>query len=171
MSVLAVVTVNRKLWQGFSERSLPTGAWDADGGVTGDASGGNRQLDVVFAPLGVATGLAWSIERLTVQDLRDATTTGQLFSAGFDLLQNVSFNLQQSAGGSYSAIPMQDLSMLPIFLGVPAGLPSGAATVSIQMDNSNGNLANVRLEGYMWDQRTVSTPGGYQRPRGSPWGS
>lgn len=169
MSVSAAGNIGRKLWQGFPQRNLPIGAWETDQGVTGNASGGSRTIVWTFAQQNEANAIAWSIEQIAVQDLRDANTTFQLFTSGFDLLTHVSVNLRASASGSFATVPLEDMDGLPIFLGVPNKAQGvGAATLYLQLDNSNGALCNARLQGYIWGPRTTSAAGGYLRPRG-PW--
>lgn len=169
MTVLGSGFAISKDWEGFREAQFPIGAWEADVSVTGDASGGARQISITFRQTGQApSALAYSLEDISLQDLDDNTKNVQVFSSGFKLIKQLLFNVGASAGGTFASVNQLNTRGLPLFLGRVEGVVGAALT--IQTSNVDLALFNVRAEGYTWSQRSILTPGGYQRPLTNPWG-
>lgn len=170
MTIVASGSPINKGWEGYDNPSLPIGAWEFDLGVTGDASGGVREVDIVFKESGAPlSALAYSIEHLSLQDLDNTTQNVSLFTSGFVLLKQLLLSVGTFSPGNFASSNQLIARGIPLFLGQIQPVAGGGAIVHIQINNDDLELFNVRAEGYTWSQRSILARGGYQKPLTSPW--
>jgi len=168
VSVQDSFDILQKPWQGWwrdANKAFPIGAWQVEGTIVGDGTGGERQFNVFFRPL--ATGfqaLAYSIERMSLSDSDNSSKAASFLTAGFDLNTAVAFRLETAP--SFSAGRRDNLGRY--FLGV-ASAAVGTVLLALEVPNADGATVTLRMEGYVWGQRSIIAEGGYQVPTTSPW--
>lgn len=169
MSVVAQNDVTRHKWQGFVDRRFPIGAWHATDDVVGDASGGQRTIDLFLQQSTAPTGLTYSVERLMVTDSDNNSKSGLVVSGGFLVGNSIGFRMEAT---DTLASLRADL-WRRMFLGVTLAnvATGGLASLSFVVDNVDLAILIVTAEGYIWDQRSSQADGGYQVPLTSPWSS
>lgn len=173
MTITAEGIVQIYEFAGYQDPSLPIGAWAGVRGVTGDASGGSRILDLVFA---AATqpraSTMFSLEQLSVFDeeetekgcLIQTINLGIIGDIAFDQIFNVLMRTGPTTGQS-SAGSGADGANLPLFLGRQQGRSVGTF-LRASVINSLNNDFIFNAQGYMWGARSINAPGGPRRPIG-----
>lgn len=166
-------------WRAFENPAFPEGAWICALSIAENASG-----DPVTAAIDFQTDTAalssrmWSLEQLAVQKLNSLgginlmiqpqnMETYQRAQLPFTGWRAEFTNLPVSPGGR--ALDGLTANILPIFFGAPriAGVNAGFTVVA---DNDLTNRLNVVAFGYFWGPGARTSPGGPQRPLGTPWG-
>lgn len=176
MSVTAEVNIRNRPWRGYDDPGLPIGMWYAWVNVTGDVSGGDRILRVLFetesSPL---TGRHYSIEQLEYHDEEDQSRNIAMFLLGCSqfidgALQNRQYNVNIASNENEdAALPSAGGLPRPIFLGERDQVDA-AMTAQFHNVNVDGKACFVRIEGYVWSGRSVQAPGGLRRPVDSLYG-
>lgn len=176
MSISAEVHIRNRPWRGYDDPGLPSGMWYAWVGVTGDSSGGDRIARILFeteaTPL---TGRHYSIEQLESHDERDTSITVAMFLIGCSQFIDGSLANRQytvalvSNENEDAALQTGQMLPRPIFLGQRDQVDA-AMTAQFHNANSDGNTFFVRLEGYIWEARSIQAPGGLRRPADSLYG-
>ena len=176
MSVTAEVNIRNRPWRGYDDPSLPSGMYFAWANIAGDVSGGDRIIRVLYeteaAPV---TGRHYNIEQLEVFDEIDADAVVGMFLLGCsqfinNALQNRQYAISLLAHENEdTAIPTSGVLSRPIFLGQRDDAAAGM-TAQFHAVNSDAKSLFVRVEGYVWEARSVQAPGGLQRPVNSLYG-
>lgn len=170
MSVTEEVRIRNRPWRGYDDPGLPVGMWYAWVGVTGDASGGDRILRFEFeeeaSPL---TGRHYNIEQLETHQETAFTRTAAMFLLGCSqfidgALQNRQYSLLIAANDNGdSALASGSMLPRPIFLGQRDD-DAAAMAVQLHLANDDGSAFFARIEGYVWEARSVQAAGGLRRP-------
>lgn len=176
MSVTAEVRLRNRPWRGYDDPGLPVGMWFAWVGVTGDVSGGDRILRVLFEEESTpVTGRHYNIEQLEAHDEEDASSSVAMFLLGCSqfidgALQNRQYSVSLTINENEdAAIQVNRMITGPIFLGQRDDVDAGM-TAQFHAANIDGKAFFVRMEGYVWEARSVQAPGGLRRPVDSLYG-
>lgn len=172
MSVEADIDVVRLPYNGWVEPALPVGQWQAQGQLSGDASGGFSVINVIFARVQAAPNeQLYNIEQMNVRNNGTTTDRG---------IMNV-INMWAVDGGSTTfGIPLiaadtsGGLQLDVSGLNLPIWLSSQQDNVSqaeceFVFDNVNGIVNRITMQGYVWNPRSILAEGGPQRPLGALW--
>lgn len=169
MSVTTTALAIRQPWQGFMRAELPIGSWRSKLELTGDGSGGVRQLTIIFrGAVETRSALAYSMERMSCQDTDNLAKNVQGETAGFDL--ETQFLARVEQGVTIAALRDGTNEITRHFLGV-AERAAASVVLIIQTPNVTGEVFTVEAEGYIWSQRSINAEGGYQVPVTTPWGN
>jgi len=151
---------------GGGESPFPTQFWIGSGVVTGDASAGFRQINMVFNESGTMS-LMVSVEQLSVTDNDQNGRTVEILASGFDNEITASVRKRwtfTTLNSDTEAAGRIDL-WRPIFLG--SGRLNTVPILIVRLANINGEDFGVVAEGYLWDAHAATIPGG---PRKFPNG-
>jgi len=166
-------------FNGPDDPSLPSGIWNADIEVTGDASGGIMAVDVILANSGELIDSFFSLEQVGLQLDQDAGVNNSFFVANQDNLRSPgtpissTFAQQMFTGaGDGRSGPRGGADYLPYFIGKPPAAVAGAQ-MFLRWQATNTDLVAWRghVWGYVWGPRAISTPTGPRRPFSSPFGT
>jgi len=154
---------------GYDDPRLPRAFWVGVGSVEGDASGGQRTVQLNFkeAAPGLVTE-AYSLEQLTVVSLETTNRALEVQTGNMDFIPGLPSDaiwlarLTLEAGETQSIMQQGDLK-LPAFLGQPR-LQTAAAFLLFNAPNVNLVTLIVHAQGYKWDGGALLHPGGPQRP-------
>jgi len=164
MSVALIVKVRRRSWNGYREQAFPTGYWIGAGRVEGDGTGGTALFVAVFNPGSAQKVNQWySLEQLTMFDFENAPRAISVEANNFDddILGIKAWMVNSFSAGANAAIALQD-SRAGIFLG---NQRASGTQLDIRLTKSNAAFNwDVIMEGYIWGPRSLSAPGGFQRP-------
>lgn len=173
MTITKVVDIGYRPYGAYADPSLPAGIWIGGGVVTGDASGGDRQIRILFA---LATQLrvthAFSLEQVTM-DLTDNSAQGVEFRCSnldkdvSDVTgRNLRFIMSTSgAAAGDSFMSLREMAGLPFFLGRQSG-SNIETSMTLILPNSLNEEFSATCQGYYWSQRSISVPSGPRRPTG-----
>ena len=171
MSVIARV-VRRLVPFGPGEpavRNWPIGIWTVNMQAVGDGTGGTRTAGVVFtlASSPRIDGLVYNLEQLSLADADNVTKVASVFSVNLGILPSgdtveFAISLVATTGADASA-GVSNLAGLPLLLGHQLVLGVDAELV-VQATNVVGEGLRVKAQGYVWDTRALSAPGGPRRP-------
>lgn len=175
MTVSGTFRVDIRPYSGYDDPGLPIGAWIAQGGIAGDASGGQVIMDFLFkqGDDNLVTEL-YSLDQISV-DTTSATTieivmeTLNMDSLAFNRLASTqkwimqARNVGSTLGGN--VVPLDEIQALPIWLGSP-NATEGDSGLRYRFLNIDLILFAVLLQGYIWGPRSVLAEGGPRRPVG-----
>lgn len=179
MVVVGEFRVDVRPYSGYEDPSLPIGAWVAQGGIAGDASGGDLFMIFSFARDDDAqvTEL-YNLEQVAI----DTTKATGSEAALMDVLNmdQLAFNrpltdaryailLADTISGFGVALLEGGFAPLPIWLGAPSRV-EGDKGLRFQFDNVDLQLYSIIIQGYIWGPRSVLAPGGPRRPVGGLFG-
>lgn len=165
MSVSETQPALRRADRGFLNPSYPQGVWAGAATLTGDGSGGSRTVTFNLQDASEAfSALAFSVERVSLNDTDDNSKQCGITTGGFLLLHRQNVGL--SAGGLGAARIQGNDMPVRMFLGRTI---AGVSTLMFEVANANGGVFNVRVEGYWWSVRSINAEGGYRLPADSPW--
>ncbi len=174
MSVFVEQAVLRRPYGAYADPALPVGIWVVRAEVTGDATGGQAIITVLF---GLSTQLrteeAFSVEQISTatdgaggRNVMLLTNNMDRDLAGVGLsnaAQRWSFNQRNLTVGGSAISGLESLGFRGIFLGRQHEANT-ATGFSVIWDNFNGFTNSLRAQGYVWGPRSVSIPSGPQRP-------
>ena len=174
--------MRRRIWRGYDDPGLPSGMWYGWVQGTGDVSGGSIILDVTLEPAEAGpvvpglSGVHYSLENIVVQSTFNSTTNGILRLINLTPPEAGALYTKQYTVG-YSANEPGDAAMLigtqllqrPLFLG-SRQLVSTVAALRFEVDNTDAEVIVFWAEGYLWEARSISAPGGLRRPVDSLYG-
>jgi len=169
MAVITVVDIITRPFSGYEELRFPSGFWRGNGFSTGNGTGGDHSIQMDFNK---ATALMnsqfYSLENLMIAIPTTADQEVDLLIANFDRVAGVSqrdYTIQLVANErDVAAPPAQAVEGLRgMFLGKQTD-PNSAQSLSLTVDNIDGQIITAILEGYVWGIRSNSQPGGPQRP-------
>lgn len=164
MSVTVNLTVQRRMWGGLSS-PFPSGVWISAGAVTGDATGGVRQLSMLFNEQPSWSELISLEQYSTFDDEQTNQRDVLIHAAGFD--NEIPNGIRQrwvipmfQAANEQSISPSE---LHGLFLGGQA-IPTVSTSLLWEINNSDGNVFEVVAQGYIWTAEARSIPGGPQIP-------
>jgi len=173
MTVVGSFAYSVRPYSGYSEPGLPIASYIAQGGLVGDASGGN----VVFTFEYMTEQEEKITELFNLEQYEvDTDGTAQTFMIETVNMDTLSRNRaaskrkwanSTSTHDSDSALnPIEDL-VRPVWLGSP-NLDARAGTAGLRFTfiNSNLRLFAVTIQGYIWSARSILAEGGPRRPVG-----
>jgi len=176
MAVQVNFRIDQLPWAGYEEPGLPTGAWIAQGTVTGQSVVGSMVIGILIQiasdPL---SSRLYNIEQLMLSKTESLqeTVNGRVNNMGH-LVQDRPLARRQfsipmlTAGNSFTS---SDPTLIrPIFLGAPSGANLECG-VDFRIDDNPGVIFDVTVQGYIWEPRSLLAPGGLRRPVGSIYGS
>lgn len=175
MAIELEVPVRHREYRGYDEKQYPLGTWFAEGDLTGDASGDPMTIKVLFQDsLQALTSLSYSLEQMWV---RRSDTTARVTGVSIINLGSFAFtrqftltNTPSSGGGTVNAMGIDQPTQLPIFLG---RIFEQAVDASLEWAAPNSGVSvsmRFQVEGYYWGARSITAPGGPQRPPGGMYG-
>ena len=156
-------------FNGFADPALPNGMWDGVLSLTGDASGDELSMSLIFAETAAAQNERfYNIEWLSWRHNINTALNGILNVINFQQSASRTFGLQiiaSSANTGGAAANINALS-LPIWLGAQ---DNGATNARIEMASENNLNDSQRLiaGGYWWGPEAILADGGPQRPQTS----
>lgn len=175
MSVIAQGAIKQRLWRGYDDPGLPIGSYIGWLAATGDASGGDVFMQLVFEPEAQnLTGRYFNLEAIEA-NTSGAAADAELLLLGWSPLVEAAFTNRSwvlkldfhESGGS--ALALTDQLKRPIFLGQTTLAASGSS-IQIVLDNDNTQTYLLWVEGYIWDARSNQAPGGVRRPTDALYG-
>lgn len=178
MAVSGEFRVDVRPYSGYEDPSLPIAAWIAQGGLAGDASGGNILFDFIFQSTdGPQISELFNLKQISTDVSSSAANRDwTMVTVGMDALapnrqaSPQSFQSFMSAGSPGTAsTELQPGSILPIWLGAP-NRDEGIGGLRFTTNNVNLLLYAITIQGYMWGPRSVLAQGGPRRPVGGLFG-
>ena len=170
MSIISSVTAIRRQERGWDDPGYPIAIWTVVGSVLGDASGGQKRIQVNLASPGTPVGLAYSIETIDVESSETDDLHILIEAVNFDATQalgvsrHIDLTSSAATGVTIATVGIAAGLQRPWFLGVAVD-PTVSAAVTLQTQNGDGDTVLAALAGYLWDPRSVlQAPGGYRRP-------
>lgn len=181
MAVSVTAAVQRAGWGGL-ESPYPVGMWFVEVGilVSGDGSGGNHDLFILFNPAGGALdSKLYNLEQMNATNFIAAAASLQLQVAaqGMGLLaptlqdslaQTWVVNTRVPEVTDLAATAFSDILQRATFLGRQVDT-SSASQIRIRTVNVNAQTLVVNALGYIWDSKAMSLPGGPRRPPDPLW--
>lgn len=169
MTIIEVGDIEFQANSGYDDPSLPIRIWRSSVEVTGDASGGNRIVQINLKAAGVPPGNVFSLEQLAAQDTDgDDLLDIRMSTAGFEVwapfLQSRDWAIPMALASLSTTLWVRMEHASPhLFIG--RGADAGtAAALSFQKSNALAEEFEVHVSGYMWSPRSISTGGGFRRP-------
>lgn len=170
MSIVAEQEVQVREFSGWTDPQFPSGYWSSAGVGIGDASGGLMTIQINFSrATDQRNSQFYSLEQLFCWIQASSTQQGELILANFDLGRGASTNRIMNA--SFVSSPTGNSSFRSDLMRLPNGLFLGrqadaltSTSLSLVLVNVTGIVTQLRVEGYIWDARSVAVPGGPQRP-------
>jgi len=176
VSVSVQQQIKQRLWRGYDDPGFPIGSYIGWMNGTGDVSGGDIFLQLIFEPEAQnVTGRYFNIEAIEVFVEEETSLDIGLTILGFSPLFDGAFTNRQitvplnNHTFGAAAINTGNLLARPIFLGSKE-LAQSASIVQAVTNNSDGRILNFWLEGYIWDARSTQAPGGVRRPPDALYG-
>lgn len=171
MAIAAQIVVESRRYSGWADPRYPIGHWQAALAATGDLSGGELAIDLVFqgALTAALNSQMYSVERFAIRIGDETDRTVRI--AGINMggptnrafFQSYSILLVGETGSTRSQIRGDQFSMLPWFLGAQRQAGT-TASLSCVVPNVNTVVVTFEAEGYRWNPRSVLIDGGPQRP-------
>jgi len=171
VAIIGQIVVESRRYSGWIDPRYPIGYWQAALTVTGDASGGDLGIDLVFQgaiPPALNSQL-YSVERFAISSDESADRVVKVSAVGMAGPANQGFRQSYAilvptltAQGQGRARGDQ-FTMLPWFLGSQR-TPGVTASFSLVSRNVNTVAVDFEAEGYRWSARSVLVDGGPQRP-------
>lgn len=174
MSVSNLQDVEYRHWGAYTDPRMPVGLWTGRGLILGDASGGERQVLLVFNPAtAVVLALYFSLEQISIQDSDNVTKTCRLVSEALDPIRGgsnpvrIGIDLVATAGGVEAVTSENGMrAVRGVFLGRQSAVAQTTG-LSFLADNVDGATLTFAAQGYVWGARSGSAPeGGLRRPVG-----
>jgi len=176
VAIIEVVTAVQRPERGWDDPGYPIATWIAAGAVTGNATGGDRVIQVNLRTIGTQPGLAFSLETLTILDTEGTAKNLSLLISNFEpslvpsgISKVVLFPLvlaQHTTNVGY--VPTRP--GLGLFMGV-AVVVAVTTALSFRLLNADTEVLQVSCAGYTWGPRSVvQAPGGYRRPADGMFG-
>ncbi len=177
MAIVGQVLVESRRYSGWIDPRYPIGYWMGRLAVTGNASGGNLGVDLLFQTAfpAVLNSQMYSVERFSITSTEaadrivqiDAVNMGGPLSSGFTHQYAILIRSVGNVVDTGAALP-QSQNLVPWFLG-SQGIASTAASLSLLTTNLDGETFTLEAEGYRWSARSVLVDGGPQRPPTGPY--
>ncbi len=174
MTVFTAFRYDVRPYTAYSEPGLPIASYIAQGGIVGDASGGNAIIEFTF--MGEQEELITELFNVEQYEVDTNAAGAQTFIIETINMDTLSRNRPASkrkwhgatspASGN-SALDVADSLMRPIWLGSP-NLDARAGTAGYRFTFANVDLRlyAATIQGYIWGSRSVLAEGGPRRPVG-----
>jgi len=172
VAIVVQTIVEGRRFSGWLDPRYPIGFWQGAASLTGDASGGNLGIDLLFQQANGPERLnsqMYSVERFSISSRANADAQVQLRALNMGGPSNQGFRHDYAATieafgtPSDSAVVASMMAILPWFLGSQR-LAGTTASLSIITDNVDGITWDFEAEGYRWSPRSILVDGGPQRP-------
>ena len=173
------ILVESRRYSGWMDPRYPIGYWMGRLEVTGNASGGELGIDLLFQTAfpAVRNSQLYSVERFAVTSTEatdriariDVVNMGGPGNAGFRHRYAVLIRSIGNVPNAGAGIPEQQ-ALCPWFLG-SQGIGGTSASLSFLTTNLDGETFSLEAEGYRWSSRSVLIDGGPQRPPTGPYRS
>jgi len=173
---MSIIVISRPVTRPFGGMggAYPIGTWFSNAVVTGDASGGTREMQVDFRRGTLPpNGLAWSIEALTVQDNQLSSKTGFVLLSNADRdptnqqIRRFGAVISLEVGGgstrAFLSPADQEFFRKGWYLG-RQGLSTVSFSISVIFANVLNAVNAMTIEGYVWDATAQALLGGPRRP-------
>jgi len=174
MAVVQSFRVDIRPYAGYSDPGLPMGAWIAQAGIVGDASGGGMFISFLFQQ-GDDNQVSelFSLDQISIDTSRANDADVILQTIAMDSLAinrpastqvwriNLT-NVGATLGGN--SINFRDFA-LPIWLGSPNRV-EGDGGLRLILTNVDLVFYAATLQGYFWGPRAILAEGGPRRPVG-----
>ncbi len=177
MAIVGQIAIESRRYSGWTDPRYPIGYWFAALSLTGDASGGNHAIDLLFQPSDPPrlNSQMYSVERFGVTVSSATDKIHQIAAVNMSGPSNLGFQHEYSVtivgqnGLTKAGVNPASLQLLPWFLGSQrtAGI---SASLSLISQNLDGVIVIFEAEGYRWGARSVLVDGGPQRPPTGPYG-
>ena len=172
MTVSVTDIITPRPWRGYDDPGLPSGAYIQQQVAIGDLSGGSQQCIFVFKPINLsATGRYYNIEQLDAHKGLSATANGFIFTTNFDQegqlgigVRQWRFELQSTSLTSAAIHYQQGAPPMPLFLGQSTRSQFNQTSITIGTPNVDGEAFTVTIQGFVWEPRSIQSPGGLRRP-------
>ena len=174
MTVVGAFSYDVRPYAGYQDPGLPIASYIAQGGLAGDASGGN----VIFTFTFMGEQEEKITELFNLEQFEADTDAAVTESFIIETVNMDSLSRNRSASkrkwkgntathGSDSAIRVLDLIQRPWWLGSP-NLDARAGTAGLRFNfvNTDLRLYAVTIQGYIWGSRSILAEGGPRRPVG-----
>lgn len=165
MAIVNVTDIEYRKFSGFVDTRYPTGYWEGQGTVTGDASGGDMTAQIDFSKAaGLRDSQYYSLEEFMAFPSTAGGGVMSILVTNFGLgTRRYSATLVAGQGG-VSAFTWGDIAgIYGLFLGQQR-VVNTATGLSFTLDNVDGTVVTVLIGGYVWSARSTSVAGGPQRP-------
>jgi len=172
VSIIEVVTAGYRPYASYDDPTLPVGQWVGGGTVTGNSSGGFEMVQIDFSKnTQLRSSQTYSLEGVSIY----CTATAQVsmgvaaFNLDPDMVRAAGLSrafamlLEATPADASIRLSGSGASILPVFLGRQNN-PNISTGISFALVNVNSEQLRVTAEGYVWGARSVSMPGGPQRP-------
>ena len=174
MTVVGSFSYDIRPYTGHAVPGLPIASYIAQGGLAGDASGGNVIFTFVFmGEQEEKITELFNIEQVEVDTDAAAVETFIIETVNMDTLsRNRSASKRKWHGstaihGSDSALRLHQTLTHPLWLGSPnLDARAGTAGIRFSFTNTDLRLYAVTIQGYIWGSRSILATGGPQRPVG-----
>jgi len=180
MSVSIFFRVDTRPYSAYRDPSLPIAAYIAQGGVAGNASGGEVLMAFRFqgAETDARVSQMYNLEQLSIDTTDGTGRAVRIDTINMDALapaRQASPQMWQTTlvafPGSLGSGLVLPATQLPIWLGAPAVDPaSGDGAIRFTFANVDLILYAITIQGYIWSPRSVLAEGGPQRPVRSLFG-
>lgn len=177
MAIAAQIEVESRRYSGWIDPRYPIGYWQAALDLTGDATGGNLGIDLLFqsALNPRLNSQMYSVERFSIRSSDTTSRIMRISAVNMSGPANLGFSHEYSVfidnitGIAASAVRAESTTIVPWFLGSQriAGI---SASVSLLAQNIDLVSFRLEAEGYRWSPRSVLVDGGPQRPPTGPYG-
>jgi len=176
MAVSTEVDVRYQRFSGYVDKRYPEGMWYASTNLTGDGTGGNSSITLVFTPAAEAAlnTRMYSIESLHAASNDNAGEVGRLSAQNLGgrnldqaLVHQTLINLDNDITGA-TLNPSDLVYWKGVFLGSQRAV-STLTGLTLIVANTNSRNHVLQAQGYWWGQRSVLADGGPQRPPTGLW--
>lgn len=178
MSVNTNVSLQTRMWRGYTDPGLPVGGYVANGTVVGDATGGNEQLTFIFKESGEpSSGRFYSIEQMDGHITNAVQTNVAMEANNFDRLGPFLIasrvwrvELHITGNGQAAIHYQQGMPPMPLFLGQISRLAGPVSRFIVEVDNVLAEVFVWTIQGYIWEPRSILVEGGLRRPLDALYG-
>jgi len=178
VSVTNTAVIERLPWSMELGPGLPTGIWRGEIGVAGDASGGDRSVELIFQL--TADALSARIYHLGQLTIRASVETADsqfhlscsMGWARANFGANPSFNSLRCVGTLVEDPVLGESQLSPAdmaafqkgqLLGAPFN-PATQAQIQLFVPNVDGSTLTLTAMGYVWDQVAINSNSGIRFP-------
>lgn len=153
-------------FSGYEDPRYPSGMYEVEGAMIGDATGGNM---VLLFDYSLATSpfnsQFYSLEDIRITTFQAVDALAELAVVNFDSSVTTRYTMELVANESgFASLRLNDaLAVIGLFLGRQSSR-SANMSLSITLDNDDTILTRAFIAGYLWSARSVAVPGGPQRP-------
>lgn len=165
MSVIAQLAIQQFFFPGYEDPSLPSGIWKGSQIVTGDASGGFMEVDLLMSPIGPLNTRFYSIDQFSAFQTGATAIAAHFIIINLGQLTDRRYDLPLVLSGDQTNVdPLgSQFAFLPLFLGSQVNA-AASALVAFVCQNGDTEILTFNAMGYFWQARAGNAPGGPSRP-------